>query len=134
MTAYLLDTNHLARAVDPRSTILSRIRGELAAGNPVGTCIPVLCELEAGIQQVSEPARYRHALDRLLTQVRVWPLDRATTIAYGELYNDLRRRGRVLSQVDIMIAALARQRNACVLTTDGDFEAIQGLRRENWLL
>ena len=133
MTTYILDTNHLARAVDPRSNLLSRIRAELAAGGIIGTCAPVLCELEAGIQQVADPTRYRRALDRLLERVRIWPLDRKTTILYGELFNDLRRRGRALSQVDIMVAALARQRDACVLTTDGDFEAVLGLRCENWL-
>ncbi len=134
MTTYFLDTNHLARAVDPRSNLLSRIRTELTAGSTIGTCAPVRCEIEAGIQQVADPPRYRRALDRLLDCVRVWPLDRKTTVLYGELFNDLRRRGRVLSQVDIMIAALARQRDACVLTTDGDLDAVPGLRRENWLL
>ena len=52
---------------------------------------------------------------------------------YGEIYVDLRRRGRVLSQVDMMIAALARQMGLTLLTADRDFEALPDLRIENWL-
>ena len=51
---------------------------------------------------------------------------------YGAVYLELRRRGRVLSQVDIMLAALARQHMPIVLTTDRDFEALSDLAVENW--
>jgi predicted nucleic acid-binding protein len=60
------------------------------------------------------------------------PIDRKTTRIYGDLYMELRRRGRVLSQVDIMVAALARQLRLTVLTTDRDFDAIRDLRTADW--
>jgi len=52
---------------------------------------------------------------------------------YGAVYVELRREGRVLSQVDMMLAALARQHKLIVLTTDRDFEALTDLRVENWV-
>jgi len=103
------------------------------SGARIGTCVPVLCELEAGIQQVRNPARSRQQLDRMLHQISVWPIDRTTAQIYGELYTDLRRRGRVLSQVDIMLASLARQMDLTLVTTDLDFEALPDLKRENWV-
>ena len=45
---------------------------------------------------------------------------------------DLRGRGRLLSQVDIMVAALARQMKLTVLTTDQDFDALPDIRTEDW--
>jgi predicted nucleic acid-binding protein len=39
--------------------------------------------------------------------------------------------GRVLSQVDMMLAALARQHRLTLLTTDRDFEVLTDLRLEN---
>ena len=45
---------------------------------------------------------------------------------------ELRRRDRVLSQVDIMVAALARQMRLTVLTTDSDFGALPDIRTEDW--
>ncbi|MGZ3486442.1 MAG: type II toxin-antitoxin system VapC family toxin [Isosphaeraceae bacterium] len=53
--------------------------------------------------------------------------------SYAEIYHDLRARGRVLSQVDMLLAALARSMNATLLTSDRDFEALPELRVENWL-
>jgi tRNA(fMet)-specific endonuclease VapC len=49
-------------------------------------------------------------------------------------YIELRRQGRVLSQVDMMLATLARQYKLIVLTTDRDFEALSDLAVENWVV
>jgi predicted nucleic acid-binding protein len=49
------------------------------------------------------------------------------------LYNELKGKGRVLSQVDMMIAALARRMDLVVLTTDRDFEALPDIVTENWI-
>src|SRR5438105_285122 len=102
---YLLDTNHLARAVTPNSPARLRIADLRQRGIRVGTCVPVLCEIEAGIQQVSQPDVYRLNLERLLHQIRVWPIAQSTARHYGVIHHDLKHRGRVLSQVDMMLAA-----------------------------
>ena len=65
---------------------------------------------------------------------RLWPLDTETTRLYGAVYLELHRQGRVLSQVDIMLAALARQHELIVLTTDRDFEALANFAVENWVV
>jgi predicted nucleic acid-binding protein len=73
MTAgYLIDTNHLSRAVTPTSSVRQRITDLRQRGIKVGACVPVLCEIETGIQQVSQPDIYRLNLERLLRQIRVW--------------------------------------------------------------
>ncbi len=133
MAGYLLDTNHLSVAVRAGS-VRDRIRQAKELGVQIGTCVPALCELEVGIRQVREPEVYRKSLVRLLSSVRVWPLDLETAEIYGEVYHDLRRRGRVLSQVDMMLAALAQKLSLTLLTTDRDFEALPGLPTENWTL
>lgn len=109
MARYLLDTNHLSLAVKQDSVVAQRIFEARLAGIRLGTCLPVLCETEAGIRQVRHKSKYRRDLNQLLGQIRIWPMDLETTRHYGDIYYDLRRRGRVLSQVDIMVAALARQ-------------------------
>lgn len=59
-------------------------------------------------------------------------MDVDTARLYGAIYLELRRQGRALSQVDILLASLAKQHKLTVLTTDRDFEAIPDLRIENW--
>jgi predicted nucleic acid-binding protein len=129
---YLLDTNHVGHAVTSESVVRHRIVDLRKRGVKVGTCVPVLCEIEAGIQQVSKPNAYRLNLQRLLRQIRIWPLDLSTAKIYGEIHQDLKRRGRVLSQEDMMLAALARQMNLVVATSDQDFAALADMRTENW--
>jgi len=133
MAGYLLDTNHLGAAVKPGAPVRERIRAARSRGERVGVCVPVLCELQVGAQQVRRAAEYQKALRRLLAQVRIWPLDMETAKLYGEIYHRLKDRGRVLSQVDMMLAALARQMNLTLLTSDGDFKALPEISVENWL-
>jgi predicted nucleic acid-binding protein len=52
-------------------------------------------------------------------------------LVYAEIYHDLRSRGRVLSQLDMMLAALSRSMDAVLLTDDRDFEALPDLQIEN---
>jgi len=99
----------------------------------LGTCVPVLCELEAGIQQTSDPEGLRQTLRSVLENIRIWPIDQVTAQHYGEVFLELRRIGRALSQVDMILAALARQMKLTLLTSDRDFEALPDVRTETWL-
>jgi tRNA(fMet)-specific endonuclease VapC len=129
---YLLDTNHVAKAVRQSSPVYRRIYDERRRGRRVGTCIPVLCEIEVGRRQVVHPDAYRRGLDDLLRKVRLWPLTRMTAEHYGEIEADLKRRGRVLSQVDLMLAALCQELDLVLVTTDKDFAALPWLKTEDW--
>lgn len=132
MPSYLLDTNHLGLAVRKGSPVAKRIEASRKAGNRVGTCLPVLCELQAGSRQVSFPDKYQRDLTHLLKQLRIWPLELTTTSIFGDIHAELRQMGRAASAVDLMVAALARQWNLILLTTDQDFRAIRGLVVEDW--
>jgi predicted nucleic acid-binding protein len=134
MSGFLLDTNHLSAAIEDNHPLLQRLKQTHGAGNRLGTCVPVLCELEAGIAAMNRPDEARQALRSVLRFVRVWPLKTTTAVNYGELFWELRRAGRVLSQVDMMVAAMALSDRLTVLSSDQDFAAVGQLRCENWLL
>lgn len=132
MPAYLLDTNHVGLAVDRTTLVGQRIVEARLAGIRLGTCVPVLCEIEAGLRQVRGKVKYRRDLNHLLLQLRLWPIDLKTARIFGDIYAELRRAGRVLSQIDIMVASLARQMKLTILTTDRDFEALPDIPTEDW--
>jgi tRNA(fMet)-specific endonuclease VapC len=132
MPDYLLDCNHLSASLRKVSPIREGIHQGRRAGRRFLTCYPVLCELEAGIQQTSKPDENRRRLNQLLRHVRMSPLDAESARLYGAVYLGLRHQDRVLSQVDMMLAALARQHQFTVLSSDRDFEALPDLRVENW--
>jgi tRNA(fMet)-specific endonuclease VapC len=133
LAGYLLDTNHLSAALGRVWPLRERLHQAYRQGRRFGTCVPALCELEVGIQQTRRPQALRRALDRLLREVRVWPLDLPLARVFGEIYLTLQARGRSLSHVDIVLAALTRQMNLTLLTVDRDFEALPEVPTENWL-
>ncbi len=133
MPGYLLDTNHLSFAIEPVSRVRERIFQVRRQGIRVGTCVPVLCELEVGLQQMTRPDHPRPSLENLLRRIRLWPIEKPVARLYGTIFLDLRSRGRALSQVDIMLAALAKFMKLTILTADRDFEALPDIRTENWL-
>jgi predicted nucleic acid-binding protein len=133
MTRYLLDSNHLADAVRRVSVVRDQIQQRKRQGAVFGTCGPVLCELLAGILRRKDASATRRRLDGLLQAVRIWPVDLEVAVYYGEVYRELQAAGRALSQVDMMLAALARHSHLVLLTTDHDFQALADVSTENWL-
>jgi tRNA(fMet)-specific endonuclease VapC len=133
MARYLLDTNHLSAALDSRSTVRERNFQARRAGHRLGTCVPVLCELETGLLHTRRRDQNRRILGVIVREVRIWPLEPAIAPIYAEIYHRLRDEGRVLSQVDMLRAALCRSMDATLLSSDRDFDALDDIRVENWL-
>ncbi len=53
---------------------------------------------------------------------------------FGRIFAELRRMGRPMRQIDIMIAAIAFSLGRCtVITTDTDLAAVPGLTVDNWV-
>ena len=133
MTKYLLDTNHLSAYLDRKPALMKRIDAALRAGDRFGICLPVLCEYRAGIRLSK---RYRQNFTRLQAALgifRLWPADESTAVVFAEIFQELRVVGKMLSQFDLLIAAVARQQKLTLLTADQDFQPVSSLKTETWL-
>jgi len=133
LNRYLLDTNHLSAYIDRHPTLQPRVDASLRIGDRLGICLPVCCEYRAGIRLGS---RYQQNLVRLqaaLSVFRIWPADEQTAAEFADIFRELRAIGRMLSQFDLLIAALVRQHRFILLTADQDFRPVTGIHIENWL-
>jgi len=73
--------------------------------------------------------RLRHALSRLV----VWPYTNEAAAQFGRVFAELRRIGRPMQQINIMVAASAFSLGNCiVVTSDTDLPEVPGLAVENW--
>jgi tRNA(fMet)-specific endonuclease VapC len=73
------------------------------------------------------------SLRRALPAWRIWPFDEKAAYEYGRIAAELRRIGRPMQQVDMMVAALAFSLGNCtVVSDDTDLAAVPGLTVENW--
>jgi tRNA(fMet)-specific endonuclease VapC len=105
----------------------------VARGNRVGIGIPVLAALVYGLEQSASRDRNMQRLRTALSAWRVWPFDNKAAFEYGRLAAELKRIGRPMQQVDIMIAAIAFSLGNCsVVTADSDLAEVPGLPVENW--
>jgi tRNA(fMet)-specific endonuclease VapC len=130
---YLLDSGIASDHINQRRGVHSRVRATIAAGDPVGVCMPVVGELFAGIEFSHTREKNLQRLRRFLATATIWPFDRRAAEEYGRIYATLRRSGRLIPQIDLQIAAIALTLGRCtVVTKDHDFSAVSGLRVENW--
>lgn len=133
MTRYLLDAGIAGAYADNRRSVMERAREAAAQGGRVGICTPVLGELWAGVEMSTSRERNLRSLRSALASWTVWPYTHEAAEEFGRLRAVLRRAGRSMQQIDIMIAAIAFSLGNCtVVTTDSDLSAVPGLPVENW--
>lgn len=133
MKRFLLDTGPAQDWNNNRGGLRERVDAERRRGNRIGICTPVLGELWAGVEGSATRdrniQRLRHGLSRLI----LWPYDDRAAEQYGRIFTELKRIGRPIQQVDMMIAAVAFALGDCtVVSGDSDLTAIPGLVVENW--
>jgi tRNA(fMet)-specific endonuclease VapC len=133
MTRYLLDSGILSDLINRRNGVRERCRTEVARGHKIGTCVPVLAELAYGVEYGENRDRNMASLLSVLPSIKLWPFERDAALRYGFLAAELRRMGRPMQVVDIMIAAVALTLGDCtVVSKDNDLSAVPGLVVENW--
>ncbi len=133
MRRYLLDTNTAADFVAKRGLIPERVREARLGGGKIGIGIPVLAELYFGFEYSASRALNLRKMGQALPHLRVWPFNVAAAAEFGRLRAELRRRGRPMQIIDVMIGAIALTLGSCtVVSSDSDMTAIPGLTVENW--
>jgi predicted nucleic acid-binding protein len=131
VTRYLLDSNHLGALLHPQSRVFDRFDRQRRSGDRFGTIVPVLCEVDAGLAGRIEHERCLALMKKAASFVRIWPQDPSVAQVFGDFFVRLRRAGRVLSHVDLLLAAVAQSERQALLR---DFETIPELKCENWLI
>jgi len=102
------------------------------SGFGVVTAITVM-ELWEGIHLADATEPERDAVERLLSGLHHADLDRPAAMWAGETSASLTREGRRIEVEDVMIGAIARQRDEPVLTRNAeDFERLPGVSVERY--
>ncbi|HEV8292461.1 MAG TPA: type II toxin-antitoxin system VapC family toxin [Tepidisphaeraceae bacterium] len=132
MTRYLLDTNHSSQLVHhERSPIWDRL--DALSRKQYGLCWPSIGELWFMMLNSAKVERNRARLNSLLPQFSIWRFEDEEAFQFALLRVELRKAGRPIPAVDMMIAAIARANNLVLVTADRHFDLISGLKVENWI-
>jgi len=126
--AVILDTNALSAFVDGDNKILKIISRQPELALPV----IVLGEYLYGIRQSRLRIRYEEWLRTNLDLFDLLSVGRSTANFYAEIRTELRNSRQPIPSNDIWIAALAREHRFPIVTRDGHFQSVDGLRILAW--
>jgi tRNA(fMet)-specific endonuclease VapC len=128
----MLDTNIISDLIrNPQGKAAKRV-AKVGEDN-ICTSIIIAAELRYGCAK-SGSRRLLKAVEDLLGEIAVLPLDVPADTEYGGIRAALEADGRPIGSNDLLIAAHAYATGATIVTANiGEFKRIRGLKVENWL-
>ncbi len=111
MTRYLLDTTALIDFAKGREPASSRILRMIESGDEVGVCAVVVTEYYAGLAREERPK-----WDDFFGALGFWEATREAARQAGVWRYEFARKGTQLSTADLLVAAVASQREAVIVT------------------
>lgn len=128
----MLDTNIISELMrNPQGKTAEHI-AKVGERN-ICTSIIVAAELRYGSARSGSP-RLVKAVDDLLREIAVLPLDAPADTEYGVTRISPEAAGKPIGGNDLLIAAHANAVGATIVTANTrEFERVQGLKVENWL-
>lgn len=148
---YLLDTNHCSDIITGRNPNTINKLKQLPEDAQLAINSIIYGELVLMVEKSKRKMQNAPRLDDFIRRVRLYPLDAATAIHYGEIHAAIfdhfapqekakRRKFRIqdcgVHNHDLWIAATALQHNLTIVTDDSDFDRIRqvigAVRVESW--
>lgn len=124
----ILDTNAVSALFDGDAA-LARVLG-LAPKHELPTI--VIGEYRYGLARSRHRRTFSALLETLIRESIVLDVGLGTATAYARVRERLRAIGRPLPENDVWIGALAIEHDLDVVSRDGHFDHIEGLRRRAW--
>jgi tRNA(fMet)-specific endonuclease VapC len=124
---YLIDTNTVAYIVDGRSKAARSKLEDVDSSDTVAISAITEAEIRYGLAKKPGAARWRTSVEGFLANVTILPWDSEAAQAYGTLRAALVAQGKMLSAMDMLIAAHASSLQAVLVTNDKAFGYAAGL-------
>jgi tRNA(fMet)-specific endonuclease VapC len=129
---YLLDTNMLIYWMKGTPQVIAQVAHHTAKN--LSASVISKAELFFGAYNSQYIDKNLNAVKKLAKTIQFAPLDDTAQEIFGKMKADLQRRGAIIDDCDIFIAATAFSQNCTVATNNiKHFSRIPGLKIENWL-
>ena len=129
MRKYLLDTNIVSYYLKGIDNLKDKVSSNIDL-----LCISIISyyEIVSGLQSIDAKKRIAE-FENFCELIDIINLDKASISASCKIYSSLKKSGRLIDDIDILIAGIALSNNLVMVTDNTEhFERIQGLRIENW--
>jgi tRNA(fMet)-specific endonuclease VapC len=125
---YLLDTNIVIALFNGDPGVKARLQ----ASPEIFLSSVVLGELYFGAIKSSRTEANRARIEDFAAFCPLVVTDGGTALEYGIVKTALKRKGKPIPENDVWIAACALQHDLILVSRDGHFEYVEGLRFEAW--
>jgi tRNA(fMet)-specific endonuclease VapC len=130
--SYLLDTNIIIHFLKGNTEIREKIHKVLLEGKEIFINAISYYEVKRGLLPKSSAGKLAR-FEELCSKSGLALLDTLDILdTAAGIYLDLRQRGKLINDADILIASIAITKNLTLVTDDADFKRIKGLEIENW--
>jgi len=129
---YLLDTNICIFAINKRPLhVLNKIKEYSKKGIYISSL--TVAELEYGVANSNQIENNRIALLQFLSIFNIINFDDSDAIRYGLLKTNLKKMGKLIGPIDMLLAAQALAKDFIFVTNNVDeFNRVDGLKIEDW--
>jgi len=129
---YMLDSNICIYLIKNKpDSILIKLKAALKEGVSISTI--TLAELEHGVALSAYPEKNADALTQFLSIIEVLSFDARAASQYGLIRANLQRKGLLIGQMDMLIAAHAKANGYTMVTNNvREFARVDGLVIEDW--
>jgi tRNA(fMet)-specific endonuclease VapC len=130
---YIIDTNIITAIMKDNEKVKRRAQEAILTGDIIFINGISYYEIKRGL--LAKDARKQlQFFDLLCNEYDLILLDNQSIFdRAAEIYAELHQKGELIGDADILIASIADTRNFTLVSDDGDFDKIPGLRVENWL-
>ena len=129
----VLDTDMLSAVMRRNPLVIPKARAYLAQYSRFTLSIITRYEVLRGLKAKGATTQAR-VFERFCVRNTILPLTDEAIVKAAEIYADLRGRGELIGDADILIAASALVHGLGVVTNNEDhFRRIRDLQVENWL-
>ncbi len=129
---YLLDTDTCVFWLRGRANVRKKLSD--VGVEEIGISVITLAELRYGASCAAERRKHHQALDNLINGLTVLGVSEETTRTFGDIKAELRERGELIEDFDLLIASTALTHDLALVTNnEKHFERISNLSLENWL-
>jgi len=131
---YMLDTNICIYILNKKPVSYIKKLENLEKKHPIFISSIVLAELQYGVSNSKFKEQNQINVNYLLDKLEVLEFSSKCAFYYGELRADLKRRGVIIGNNDLLIASHALAESATLVTNNSsEFERVKELKIIDWV-
>jgi tRNA(fMet)-specific endonuclease VapC len=126
---YLLDTNIISYYLKGIDSLKEKISDNIEV---LSISIISYYEIVSGLQSINAKKRITE-FEKFCELIEIINLDKTSILTSCKIYATLKKSGKLLDDIDILIAGIALSKNLVMVTDNAKhFKRIEGLKVENW--